>query len=686
MENFIIGVVVLAWNERILLPHFLRHYLPVVDKIEIYDNGTTDNSIEIEISKLSKGNKKKIIVHDISNAKGIYELNKIQNTLWKDAAEKYDIVIHVDVDEFIVSDRIFQTLRECIKDFYFSDSTFANVSGYECTLSLNREICESDDIVSIAARGYPYNLLDRPCILKPANFKEWNLMTGRHEWSPKGKIRKWNRHPILKHIRGANIELVMQRRMEINKNSSLLPWKYPINLMESKLLSFANGYVNIIYKLNLVDRFGDFIPSDYDEQIRLDIIKYMSDCAKILEIGGRFGVVSCVINFILKNKKKHIVVEPDKRVWEALRTNKQSTNSGFHILKGAISSDKVCLTNWESTCGKMGKNSRFRIGIIPYVSPDISIYTYDEIKKKYGFCPDTLVVTCEGAFVEIFRDFPEMLDDMKHIFIEWDAINNRNNIFYKEMILKRGFKEIKGGYNSVYERFDEKRYEGTESLIDVIKNSDSLRILSDVNKQISGVKFHTYTHILYDIRTILGPEPKIYTEIGTFIGSSAALMLQHPEPTTVVCIDPLNLPPGKFQLKITQEKTFRNNMNVINIHKKDIIVHKKYSTDKTFLQQLKCSGFTTDILFIDGDHSCLGVISDFNNFHEFVSPGGYIVFDDYNDSKYCPQVRGAVDTIVRQIKTENLKYEIIGVFPNYQDATPQVTVDNESTEFILRKM
>ncbi len=181
---------------------------------------------------------------------------------------------------------------------------------------------------------------------------------------------------------------------------------------------------------------------------------------------------------------------------------------------------------------------------------------------------------------------------------------------------------------------------------------------------------------MYDIRTLLGPGAKKYTEIGSYLGSSAALLLQHPNPTTVTCIDPCNL-------QTTQEIILRQNLNLVNIYKRDIFIHKKYSTDHAFVQQLKKDGFTTDILFIDGNHSRKGVMSDFNSFHEFVSPGGYIVFDDYNDSKYSPQVRGAVDTIVEQI--QGSKYEIVGALKNYQGALPQVTPDDKSNEFILKK-
>ena len=63
-----------------------------------------------------------------------------------------------------------------------------------------------------------------------------------------------------------------------------------------------------------------------------------------------------------------------------------------------------------------------------------------------------------------------------------------------------------------------------------------------VNNSISEKHFHEFTHILYDIRTLLGNKSNInYLEIGSYIGSSASLVLRHPFLTKVYCIDPLNL-------------------------------------------------------------------------------------------------------------------------------------------------
>lgn len=39
-----------------------------------------------------------------------------------------------------------------------------------------------------------------------------------------------------------------------------------------------------------------------------------------------------------------------------------------------------------------------------------------------------------------------------------------------------------------------------------------------------------------------------------------------------------------------------------------------------------------DVLYIDGDHTFEGCLSDFNSFHKFVKNGGYIIFDDYTQT------------------------------------------------------
>jgi hypothetical protein len=105
------------------------------------------------------------------------------------------------------------------------------------------------------------------------------------------------------------------------------------------------------------------------------------------------------------------------------------------------------------------------------------------------------------------------------------------------------------------------------------------------------------------------------------------------------------------------------------------------------LKHFKDTNTKVDILFIDGAHDYNSVINDWRNYNGFVNSGGYIIFDDYNDYKYSPEVKPAVDEIVKHI--DSTVYEIIGSPLNTLDDV-SVGYNNtyglkNSNEFILYK-
>lgn len=205
--------------------------------------------------------------------------------------------------------------------------------------------------------------------------------------------------------------------------------------------------------------------------------------------------------------------------------------------------------------------------------------------------------------------------------------------------------------------------------------SNSNELVQNISKTMFGKTFHHHYHILYDIRTLLGNEKKIYTEIGTFCGGSASLMMSHNYETVLHCIDPLHVISNQYDI-------VKNNIVRFNKNNYEVNVYKKFSNDKNFIEELINSNFTTDILFIDGDHSYNGVINDFNNFEQFVNKKGYIVFDDYNDYMYSPEVKIAVDDIVKKIDTE--KYEVLGTMENIKNSHDILNL-KLLNEFILYK-
>lgn len=172
---------------------------------------------------------------------------------------------------------------------------------------------------------------------------------------------------------------------------------------------------------------------------------------------------------------------------------------------------------------------------------------------------------------------------------------------------------------------------------------EALATLRSVQGRIKEKSFHEATHVLYDLRTTFGNRPVKYLEIGSFTGISASLMLSHPMPTAVTAVDPCILSKEFIQGDLSQEETIRKNLamhTATGCHFKS-----PWKINVGFSPGALPVNETFDIIFIDGDHSTRGVWADYSGTLPLLRPGGFMVFDDYLDWQWSPEVRGAVDEI-----------------------------------------
>jgi len=213
-------------------------------------------------------------------------------------------------------------------------------------------------------------------------------------------------------------------------------------------------------------------------------------------------------------------------------------------------------------------------------------------------------------------------------------------------------------------------------------SSDSLEILKSVHSSINNMSFHLNGYILYDLVNYIDKDSISYLEIGTYCGASACFVGKNNKVKSIYCIDPLNLSPSRFGGSISQEKILYNNLDKMNIRQKTK-VFKNLSSDKNAVDYFKNKKI--DILYIDGDHSFNGVVSDWENYMECVSLGGFVVFDDYYDLKHSPKVKQAVDFIVKN-KLDN-KFEVIGCPDNVNNIrfSRKNNIDKVGSFILLRK-
>lgn len=206
----------------------------------------------------------------------------------------------------------------------------------------------------------------------------------------------------------------------------------------------------------------------------------------------------------------------------------------------------------------------------------------------------------------------------------------------------------------------------------IIPTRTSLDEVEYISSNMEGHTFHHHFHILWDIRNMIDEEEINYLEIGTHSGGSACLMLKHPKKTNVFGMD---------LETSTRHKAVEENVKKFKRDDNSFEYFIGNSRDRSVIRKVRERVKSVDMLFIDGEHTMDAVIDDFVNYKDLVLPGGFIIFDDYNDVGYNPVVKHAVDMIVNEYLFD--EYEVYGFIYNKLKASPDYMIYNN--EFVLRK-
>ena len=187
--------------------------------------------------------------------------------------------------------------------------------------------------------------------------------------------------------------------------------------------------MEVLEKLKLIHSqliFQGNLMCELPEQVMT--IKHLRPDDCVLELGGSIGRNSCVINTILSDKSKHVVVEPSKIELNTLLRNRDYNNLSFQVENSAISDKQLYSKGWY-TFDTQIKNS------VP-----VNCLTYNEFKLKYQMPFNVLVIDNEGNFVQMIKDSVHILDDLRMIVIEHDFKTNEDYEYFQNTLLNKGFK------------------------------------------------------------------------------------------------------------------------------------------------------------------------------------------------------------------------------------------------------
>lgn len=161
----------------------------------------------------------------------------------------------------------------------------------------------------------------------------------------------------------------------------------------------------------------------------------------VLELGGRYGIVSCTINMLLdnENKNKHVVIEPDDSIIKILFKNRKITKSKFSIFKYPINDNEIIFYKSEQVQGLA--NFVVNLKNKPNSSNDKYLNNFEEIKlknithndffNKFKQKFNVLIADCEGCLCDFFSQNNKILEQLEMIIFELDNENicNYNNVY-----------------------------------------------------------------------------------------------------------------------------------------------------------------------------------------------------------------------------------------------------------------
>ena len=191
-------------------------------------------------------------------------------------------------------------------------------------------------------------------------------------------------------------------------------------------------YTEVGVKINTTE-------SEFPEQCLANF--YIDETNTVLELGARYGSVSCIINKKLANKTNQVSVEPDSSVWSALENNIARNGCAVNVFKGFVSKKKRDLLPY----GYAATSVISETSLLPSAS-------VEEIEEMYGLRFDTLVADCEGFLGEFFEEHPHLYDQLQTVIFEADYPQKCNYDIIRSTLKQHGFREIISGFQNVFKK------------------------------------------------------------------------------------------------------------------------------------------------------------------------------------------------------------------------------------------
>lgn len=205
-----INIFILCYNESSLLPHTVKHYKKYLPscKITIYDNESTDNSVELA---------KSLGCDVISwNSNNIIDENKyleIKNNCWKHITHGW--IIMADMDEFlyVTEDELLDEIK--------NETSILQIKGMNMIGESNTLDLTDIDLQEIKKYIYHEPENKKLCFFRE-KIEEINYGIGSHLCNPVGNIKYSSKIYYNKHMHCLGLNYIIDKTLKRHQRSALM--------------------------------------------------------------------------------------------------------------------------------------------------------------------------------------------------------------------------------------------------------------------------------------------------------------------------------------------------------------------------------------------------------------------------------------------------------------------------------
>jgi FkbM family methyltransferase len=155
---------------------------------------------------------------------------------------------------------------------------------------------------------------------------------------------------------------------------------------------------------------GKFTADTYELPERVLAKHYLPPTAAVLELGGCIGVVACVINHVLQQPRRHVVVEGNPSIIPVLKRNRDLNGCAFQIVHGVVT---------QSPQPRMSVGLVMDSNQVANTGVEVPALSIEYLESTYAMRFDALVMDIEGAEYNVLRENANHLPSLNTAIIEF---------------------------------------------------------------------------------------------------------------------------------------------------------------------------------------------------------------------------------------------------------------------------